>query len=261
MIIMTTNSIFNIISIAILFPIVGLLYISLHKIKKIHLSSFELLNDSKCIKRETEALFSQIQALLALERKLHLQDALPPMRGWAGSPDFLLKTAEEALRRKPTTVMECSSGTSTVVLARCLQLNGSGHVYSLENSPEFAVKTRALLAQHGLSDWATVLDAPLVSKATPTPWYDESAIPTELPAIDMLVVDGPPASTAPLARYPALPRLHSRMSANCILMLDDADRVDEIEIVKRWQSEFSDFERSHLGCEKGLVLMSRNTVK
>lgn len=182
------------------------------------------------------------------------------MRGWAGSPDFLLKTAEEALRRKPQTVMECSSGVSTVVLARCLQLNGSGHVYSLENSPEFAVKTRALLEQHGLADWVTVLDAPLVTKSTQTPWYDESVIPAELMAIDMLVVDGPPASTAPLARYPALPRLYPRMAANCTVMLDDADRSDEVELLRRWQQEFSEFEQTHLACEKGLVQLSRKTV-
>lgn len=230
----------------------------LHKVRKIHLISFELLDQSKHIRREVDGLFSQIESWHALEKILNLKHALPPMRGWAGSPDFLLKTADEALRRKPQTVMECGSGVSTVVLARCMQLNGSGHVYSLENSAEFAVKTHALLALHGLADWATVLDAPLVSKATPTPWYDESAIPTELPAIDMLVIDGPPAATAPLARYPALPRLQPRMAANCILMLDDADRADEIEIVKRWQAEFADFEQSHLGCEKGLVVMRRS---
>jgi predicted O-methyltransferase YrrM len=165
--------------------------------------------------------------------------------------------AEEALRRKPQTVMEYSSGISTVVLARCVQLNGTGHVYSLENSPEYAIKTRVLLEQHGLADWATVLDAPLVTQFTRTPWYDESAIPAELTAIDMLVVDGPPASTAPLARYPALPRLHSRMSANCTVMLDDADRSDEVEMLRRWKQEFPKFEQTHFDCEKGLVQMSK----
>jgi predicted O-methyltransferase YrrM len=241
----------------LLTAIAALLASCLYKIRKIHLISYQLLNNTNFTRREAETLFSQIQALLAVERKLGLHDALPPMRGWAGSPDFLLKVAEEALRRKPQTVMEYSSGISTVVLARCVQLNGTGHVYSLENSPEYAIKTRVLLEQHGLADWATVLDAPLVTQFTRTPWYDESAIPAELTAIDMLVVDGPPASTAPLARYPALPRLHSRMSANCTVMLDDADRSDEVEMLRRWKQEFPKFEQTHFDCEKGLVQMSK----
>jgi hypothetical protein len=216
---------------------------------------YELVNNTGHIRRETETLFSQFYSLLALERKLNLNDFLPPMRGWAGSPDFLLKVAEETLREKPQNVMECSSGVSTVVLARCLQLNGSGHVFSLENSPEFANKTRALLQQYGLSEWATVLDASLVSHSTPTPWYDENAIPSSLQGVDMLIVDGPPATTAPLARYPALPQLYPRMSANCTIMLDDADRSDEMEILKRWKLEFPQFEQFHLQCEKGLVLL------
>ncbi|NDP38241.1 MAG: class I SAM-dependent methyltransferase [Rhodoferax sp.] len=250
------------VSTAILLSLItAYLTVCLYKIKKVHLVSFELLRNSNATRREVESLFSQVQYLLALERKLGLHDALPSMRGWAGSPDFLLKTAEEALRRKPQTVMECSSGVSTVVLARCLQLNGTGHVYSLENSPEFAIKTRALLEQHGLADWATVLDAPLVTQSTQSPWYDESAIPAELTAIDMLVVDGPPASTAPLARYPALPRLHPRMSENCTVMLDDADRSDEVEILRRWKQEFAEFEQTHLECEKGLVKLSRRSTR
>lgn len=109
---------------------VVLLMFSLYRIRKIHLASYQLLEDAAAIRRETTTLFSQIQALWALERKLGLPDALPPMRGWAGSPDFLLAAAEEALYLKPKTVMECSSGVSTVVMARCLQMNGVGHVYS-----------------------------------------------------------------------------------------------------------------------------------
>ena len=257
---MTLYLITLILALVLLSLSIVLLVLCSYKIRNIHLISYQLLNNTNFTRREAETLFSQIQALLALERKLGLHDALPPMRGWAGSPDFLLKTAEETLRRKPQTVMECSSGVSTVVLARCLQLNGTGHVYSLENSPEYAIKTRVLLEQHGLADWATVLDAPLVTQFTQTPWYDENAIPAGLTAIDMLVVDGPPASTAPLARYHALPRLHPRMATYCTVMLDDADRSDEVEILKRWKQEFPNFEQTHLACEKGLVQLNRKSI-
>lgn len=236
---------------------IALLVLSLHKTRKIHLASYQLLEDVAAIRQETNALFSQLQALWALERKLQLSEALPPMRGWAGSPDFLLAAAEETLCLKPTTVMECSSGVSTVVMARCLQMNGVGHVYSLENSVEFANKTREMLAKHGLTDWATVLDAPLVADHTQTPWYDEGVIPKNMPPVDLLIIDGPPGFSAPLARYPALPRLQPRLSDRCVVLVDDADRPDEVEMVKRWMKEFPQFERTDLPAEKGLVMLKR----
>ncbi len=234
---------------------VCLLVVVLQKVRKIRLATYTLLDDTSNTRRETEALFAQIQALLALERKLGLAEALPPMRGWAGSPDFLLKVAEEALARKPRTVMECSSGVSTLVVARCLQINGAGHVYSLEHDPEFAGKTRKLLDRYGLTDWATVVDAPLQTKHTGTPWYAEEAIPHDLAPIEMLIVDGPPASTAALARFPALPRLMPRMADHFIVLVDDANRDDEIEILKQWQHLFPHLQQSNAHCEKGLVLL------
>src|SRR3546814_9693589 len=62
---------------------------------------------------------------------------------------------------KPAVVVECGSGLSTVVIARCLQLNGGGQVFSLEHMEKFAAQTRKELSRRGLSDWARVIDAPL----------------------------------------------------------------------------------------------------
>lgn len=154
----------------LLLLLLAFMVLVLHKTRKIHLATYTLLNDSVHIRQETSALFAQIQALLALERKLNMDEALPPMRGWAGSPDFLLIVADEVLARKPQTVMECSSGVSTLVVARCLQMMSAGHLYSLEHDPDYAHKTRKLLDKYGLADWATVLDAPLQTKHTDTPW-------------------------------------------------------------------------------------------
>ena len=242
-------------TIVLLSMIVGLLIVLLWKVRKIHLTSYELRSDTSNIRRETEALFTQIQALFALEKKLGLAEALPPMRGWAGSPDFLLAVADEVLARKPGTVMECSSGVSTLVVARCLQLNGAGHVYSLEHDLKFASKTRKLMDQYGLSNWGTVLDAPLQTEHTETPWYNEEVIPQELARIDMLIVDGPPTSTAALARFPALPRLMSRMADRFIVLVDDADRDDEAEMLKRWRDLFPHLEQRDAYCEKGLIIL------
>lgn len=199
-------------------------------------------------------LFAQLQALAALERRLALSKALPPMRGWAGSPDFLLNLAEELLEEHPQTVLECSSGVSTVVTARCMQLNGRGHVYSLEHDAKYAEKTRLLLRQHGLSDWATVLHAPLSSDVG-SPWYSLSALPRDLPPVQVLVVDGPPADVAPLARYPALPKLMPLLDRTFTVFMDDADREAEMEIVTKWLQEFPELLQTRVPCEKGLAVL------
>lgn len=233
----------------------ALLLVILHKVRKVHLAIYGLLDNAAATRREAEALFAQIQALLALERKLGLPDALPPMRGWAGSPDFLLALAERVFADKPETVMECSSGVSTLVIARCLQLKGAGHVYSLEHDPEFGERTRTLLNKHGLADWATVLDAPLQTRHTATPWYAEEAIPAGLPPIDMLVVDGPPTAVAPLARFPALPRLMPRLAKKPVVIVDDADRGDEARMVKLWALSYPHLQIVDLHCEKGCVVL------
>ncbi len=238
-----------------LFCFFGMFVLIFRKIIKIHLATYELLEHAKVTRQETEAMFSQLQALQALEKKLSLLHPLPPMRGWAGSPDFLSRVADQISEQKPATVMECSSGVSTLVVARSLQLIGTGHVYSLEHDPVYAAKTRKLLEQNGLLDWATVLVAPLEKKEMATPWYSEDVIPAGMPAIDLLIIDGPPTAAGRLARYPALPRLYSRMSQHAVIIADDTARSDETEMLKKWANEFPQFEQIDLYCEKGCTLL------
>jgi hypothetical protein len=231
------------------------------KIVRIHLFCYQIAVDASVARNESESIFNQLHALHTLEKKLNLSESLPPMRGWAGSPDFLLVVAEEILCRKPKTVFECSSGVSTIVAARCLQIIGTGHVYSLEHSLEFADKSRKLLEKYGLNDWVTIIYAPLATKYTKTPWYDEDLIPKDMLPIDILIVDGPPVSTSvKLARYPALPRLFSRMADHFLLFIDDANRDDEVEMLKKWQNEYPELLRTDKFCEKGLVVLER-TIK
>jgi hypothetical protein len=242
---------------ALLLVAVALLVLVLRKVRLVHEASYKLLDDAAHTRTETGALFAQLQALMALEKQLDLAQALPPMRGWAGSPDFLLALAQQVTQRRPLSVMECSSGVSTVVIARCLQQLGQGHVHSLEHEPEYAEKTRALLQRHGLSDWATVLVAPLETVHTPTPWYAENALPATLKPVELLVVDGPPTSVARLARYPAYPRLRARLAEQHAVLVDDAARPDETEMVQRWRAENPRLAATDLYCEKGCTLLEQ----
>jgi hypothetical protein len=241
----------------IVLAVVAFCYLA-HKIRRLHLQGFETLAHLRAIRLESDHLFSQIQALGLLERLLDLPLGLPALRGWAGSPDFLLHLSRHALATKPSVVAECSSGSSTVVLARCMQLNGGGHVYSLEHDALYADKTRQLLEERGLSPWATVIHAPLVpDPAWPSPWYDAAAFPAQMQQIELLVVDGPPNAVGPLARYPALGALGQRLAARFHLFLDDADRPEELAAVERWRQEVPGLALERPPAEKGLAVLSR----
>lgn len=82
-----------------------------------------------------------------------------------------------------------------------------------------------------MESWATVLDAPLEPNAEfdGARWYSLKELPSVTGSVDMLVIDGPPQSTARLARLPALPALAHMTSRDCVVFLDDSDRPPEKE--------------------------------
>lgn len=233
-----------------------LLYV-LHKVRHIHLLLYQLKDQSH---HDAAVLFRQMEALQGLYVELGLRVSLPATRGWAASPDFLLELVRHARASAPRQVVECSSGASTLVLARCMQLNGAGKVYSLEHDPHYARLTREQLLRHGLSDWAEVIDAPLRDHSidgASWPWYAHQVLPSAL-AIDMLVIDGPPQATRSLARYPAGPQLFGQLAPGASVFLDDAARPDEQAILQRWQHDHPELRLSLLPCEKGCAVLVRH---
>jgi hypothetical protein len=141
---------------------------------------------------------------------------------------------------------------------------GQGHVFSLEHDQVYAGKTRELLQVHGLQDWATIIDAPLVQMEVDGwqgRWYDVSALDRAQIAdqpVDMVVIDGPPNDLGPLARYPALPVLAPRLAASCTVVLDDSSRPAEQQILARWRISHPEFaEVPGFECEKGCMVLRR----
>jgi hypothetical protein len=77
----------------------------------------------------------------------------------------------------------------------------------------------------------------------------------------LLLVDGPPGATHKHARYPALPiALQYLASHNLDVLMDDAGRVDEKEIIGRWEELLGRrslaFEKTELVFEKGACLLA-----
>ena len=136
--------------------------------------------------------------------------------------------------RRPAEIVECGCGVSTVVLARLLAERGGGRLTALEHDPDWATVIRDQLVAEMLEDVARVVLAPLEDG-----WYAAAGVARLPDAIDLLVVDGPPADRPELAyaRRPALPRLASRLAPGALVVLDDAGRAGEQAVLDRWQEE------------------------
>lgn len=196
-------------------------------------------------KRQTEKSAQLRSALLTDQQALHQllstfkpTEPLPVLAGWAMDPAGLAWMTRHIARTQPELVFECGSGTSTLWSAMALRANGRGRLIALDHKPEFAARTREMLALHGLSEWAEVVDAPLMEVDTPRGrfhWYDVKQV--EADGIDLLLVDGPPKAIGPYARYPALPVIGDRLAAHAFVVADDMHRVDEQETVKLWLEE------------------------
>jgi predicted O-methyltransferase YrrM len=208
------------------------------------------------VESEVRGLFNQMESYQFLRDRLNLRQGMPYTRDWSASPDFLKLIVEHCLEAKPLTVMECSSGLTTLMLARCCELNGRGEVVSLENGAEYAVKTREHVARYGLVAQATVLDAPLEKQMVngmEYAWYATDVIPER--SIEMLVIDGPPGFIQKHSRYPALPLLFDRLADGCVVFMDDAARPEEKEIVAMWLAEFPKVEHHYVNTERGCSVL------
>jgi len=202
--------------------------------------------------------FAQVEDLLALYRLVDTTEALPRMRDFAAGPELMRFLCEEAASRGGARVLECGSGTTTVVLAYVMRSLGAGHIMALEHDPHYAAQTRREIETRGLGEWATIVDAPLTAvnlDGEVWRWYDTTALPDG--QVEMLLVDGPPAATGPQARYPALPVLAGRLTKEALVVLDDANRPDERAIAARWSTEFDEFQHERLAHDRGTVLLRR----
>lgn len=195
----------------------------------------------------------------AIQARLGLLQPLSYTPDWSAAPDFIELIAEHALQAKPEVIVECSSGLTTLVLARCCQLNRNGRVISLENSSEYAEQTQQQLSEFDLEEYAQVIYAPLEKvtlESSDYDWYSLKSMPKV--SIDMLVIDGPPGFVQKNSRYPALPLLFDKFSTQAKVFLDDAARDDEKELVAQWQLEFSDVKHEYLDFERGCSVLNVN---
>ncbi len=210
-------------------------------------------------------LYAQLESLSWLQRQLAIKGPLPPLRGWATSPDVLLRLHAHIIAIRPRVIVEIGSGASTLVIADALRQNGVGKLISIEHSDHYGAQTLGMLHAESLEGWVDLRIGELEAwegehlnpedAEKPSLWYPVSLL-EGVENVDLLWVDGPPGATCLFSRYPALPVLADKLSPKAEVWMDDTIRQEEKYICERWASDHG-FELEYLTLEKGLGRLSQ----
>lgn len=225
----------------------------------------ELNTITKLIEKELKKYFSQTEALEEIKRIFPDITYFPPTRGWAASPDFLLKLIELILVESPSYVVEFGSGVSSVIIAATMKKfnDSNGKLESYDHEKVYCDQTNSILKINGLSDKLHVEFSPLVEYVLEDEewlWYDKFQINKIKSDIDIIVVDGPPGRLQERSRYLALPLLYDKLSKKSIIVLDDSNRNNEKQVIESW-IEFLNIKKSEYSVQdlnyfdKGLTII------
>jgi len=194
-----------------------------------------------------------------LQKELGLKFGFPVSKDWSAAADFLFLIKEYCIESKPKVIVECSSGITSLTLAKCCQLNEVGKVYSLENGEEYADISQLNLKNEGLEGYADIIHAPLQTvtiNANEYDWYTLADCPDL--KVDMLVIDGPPGFIQKHSRFPALPLMIDKLTNQSCVFLDDAGRDEEKELVAMWLDMYPYIEHQYIDTERGCSMLKIN---
>jgi hypothetical protein len=146
---------------------------------------------------------------------------------WAITKDLAKILFETIKQHQPEIIIEFGSGTSTIIFD-----SFNIPVISFEHLEDFRTKNNL-----SLKNGAKIINTPLKNYQKYI-WYDKKIVQAELEKYKnkkaFVFVDGPPGITCDQARYPAFIEILRYFNQFC-LILDDYNREDEKNIVKRWR--------------------------
>ena len=149
--------------------------------------------------------------------------------GFSGDVSYLRAVCREAMQTAGP-ILECGSGLSTLLLAVYAGKRGVS-VLSLEQMPEWQAAISSALQRLGLM--SQVVMTPL-KRYDGFDWYD---IPQNLPKnVKLVICDGPPGETFG-GRSGLLPVCRKLLADDCMILLDDAERVEEQKIIGSWAKQ------------------------
>ncbi|MGJ5630790.1 hypothetical protein ABF638_16310 [Nostoc sp. CALU 1950] len=157
--------------------------------------------------------------------------------GWknnffAADLDYLEEVAKQAVNT-PGPILECGSGLTTILVGLLAGRRGV-EVYSLEHIPKWYTRISDMLQRYCISG-VNIYLSPLHDFGGFS-WYQPplASLPNDF---RLVICDGPPTNQTPGGRYGLLPVLGQHLATNALILLDDADREGEIEVLRQWTTE------------------------
>ncbi len=150
---------------------------------------------------------------------------------YSGSEEYLRACLEVGWKAKGP-ILECGSGLSTILLGTAAKRT-SNVVYTLEHDAMWGEKVKSCLRRYRIDSVRIHVDA--LHDYGEFCWYTppSGGIPHGISAV---ICDGPPGDTRG-GRVGLVPVMKSRLSGDCVILLDDACRVEEQAALRRWAAE------------------------
>lgn len=182
-------------------------------------------------------LYQQIASYVDLRAIVGAEAEIPPLRGFAISPDmgvFLVRLLE---RLRPASILELGSGFSSVLLGRYCARHG-GRVTSLDHDEDYRRKSAALIEGWDLGRDVDILLSLIethdAGEGRSFPFCGPEPLGATGRTFGFLFIDGPPISFGPTVRGGFLPLFGRFLRPGCHILLDDYYRKGEQEVVSAW---------------------------
>jgi hypothetical protein len=150
---------------------------------------------------------------------------------WSALDEYLAACIQYALVTSGP-ILECGSGLSTLVVGAIAKQRGIEY-WVLEHSPEWAAKLQRDLDRYQIES-ARICVAPLRSYGE-FDWYDAplESLPDRF---TLVICDGPPYWNKG-GRFGLGQILRPRLTAGCVILLDDGAREEERAIADQWAAD------------------------
>ncbi|QBC43669.1 hypothetical protein [Iodobacter fluviatilis] len=231
----------------------------------------------------------QIESFMGVQNYLENGKSPLSFHGWPISPDIALFLLGKIEEKNYDLIIEFGSGTSTVLFAKALlQKNKSTtltpvqeinsvtfqkKIVTFEHNKNYFEQTLKNVEQQNLAHLVDLVHAPLVDYQYNEEDYLYYSCADKLKEISkslngrtakiLVLVDGPPGVTGPLARFPAIPYLFKYLGNHQLdIVLDDYNRKEEKDTAEKWKDLFIkrniNFLEENIPCEKGAFFCSIN---
>ena len=149
----------------------------------------------------------------------------------------------EVIINQRESIVEFGSGLSTILLARLAKsLSIDFNILSIDENQDWINIIQKVLKKDNTESFVKLVHSPLVDD-----WYNKDIVSRVVHKknFDMLIIDGPTAGDkSKKTRYEALSVTYQNLSTQCMILLDDLERVSEKRILDQWSIEFNDFKFS-----------------